>query len=70
MTGTLGRFSETDASPSSLLYIPAVILDVGAEEPAKQIFVQTTPHLTHINGSFTDLSKIREFAAVGMLEKV
>jgi hypothetical protein len=52
------------------LYIPALILDVDAEGPAKQIFALTTPHFTHIDSSFTDLSKIREFAAVDMLEKV
>ena len=70
MTGTLGMFLETDASLSSLLYILALILDVDTEGPAKQIFALTTPHFTHIDSSFTDLSKIREFAAVDMLEKV
>jgi phosphoribosylaminoimidazole carboxylase len=40
-----------------------VILEVGASASAKQIFALTTTYLSHINGSFTDLTKIRELAA-------
>jgi hypothetical protein len=40
-----------------------VILEVGASASAKQIFALTTTYLSHIDGSFTDLTKIRELAA-------
>ncbi|KAF8487401.1 hypothetical protein DFH94DRAFT_798047 [Russula ochroleuca] len=49
---------ETDASPSSLLNVPVVILHVGAKAPTKLILALTTPDLAHINGSFTALRKI------------
>ena len=59
------------AASASLLNIPVVILDVGAEAPAKQILAPTTPHLAHIDGSFRDLPKIREPATkVDVLEEV
>jgi phosphoribosylaminoimidazole carboxylase len=51
------------AASASLLNIPVVILDVGGEAPAKQILAPATPHLAHIDGSFTDPTKIRELAA-------
>lgn len=51
------------AASASLLNIPVVILDVGASAPAKQILAPTTAHLSHIDGSFTDPTKIRELAA-------
>ena len=47
---------------ASLLNIPVVILDVGAEAPAKQIVAPTTPDLAHIDGSFRDPPEIRELA--------
>jgi len=58
--GQLGRML---AASASLLNIPVVILDVGAEAPAKQILAPTTPDLAHIDGSFRDPAKIRELAA-------
>lgn len=51
------------AASASLLNIPVVILDVGSSAPAKQILAPTTTHLSHIDGSFTDPTKIRELAA-------
>jgi phosphoribosylaminoimidazole carboxylase len=51
------------AASASLLNIPVVILDVGAEAPAKQILAPTTSDLAHIDGSFRDPIKIRELAA-------
>ena len=51
------------AASASLLNIPVVILDVGAQAPAKQILASTTPRLTHVDGSFSDPEKIRELAA-------
>jgi phosphoribosylaminoimidazole carboxylase len=51
------------AASASLLNIPVVILDVGASAPAKQILAPPTNHLSHIDGSFTDPTKIRELAA-------
>ena len=57
--GQLGRML---AASASLLNIPVVILDVGAEAPAKQILAPTTLHLAHIDGSFRDPIKIRELA--------
>ncbi|VDC04033.1 unnamed protein product [Peniophora sp. CBMAI 1063] len=44
---------------ASLLNIPVVILDVGAQSPAKQILAQQQ----HIDGAFSDPVKIRELAA-------
>jgi hypothetical protein len=41
-----------------------VILDVSAEVLTKLIPALTTPDLARIDGSFTDLSKTRELAAV------
>lgn len=51
------------AASASLLNIPIVILDIGEQAPAKQIFAPTAPHLTHIDGSFSDPQKTRELAA-------
>ncbi|KAH9978161.1 Phosphoribosylaminoimidazole carboxylase [Lactifluus volemus] len=51
------------AASASLLNIPVVILDVGAQAPAKQILAPTTLHLTHVDGPFSDPEKIREIAA-------
>jgi phosphoribosylaminoimidazole carboxylase len=51
------------AASASLLNIPVVILDVGAEAPAKQILAPTTRNLAHIDGSFRDPTKIRELAS-------
>lgn len=51
------------AASASLLNIPVVILDVGASAPAKQILAPTATHLSHIDGSFTDPTKIRELAS-------
>jgi phosphoribosylaminoimidazole carboxylase len=47
---------------ASLLNIPVVILDVGAEVPAQQILARTTSDLAHIDGSFRYPTKIRELA--------
>jgi phosphoribosylaminoimidazole carboxylase len=51
------------AASASLLNIPVVILDVGASAPAKQVLAPPTADLSHIDGSFTDPTKIRELAA-------
>ena len=51
------------AASASLLNIPVVILDVGASAPAKQVLAPPTTDLSHIDGSFTDPTKIRELAA-------
>ncbi|KAF8580790.1 Phosphoribosylaminoimidazole carboxylase [Ramaria rubella] len=50
------------AASASLLNIPLSILDVGANAPAKQVTVPQPP-LTHVDGSFTSPSAIRELAA-------
>jgi len=50
------------AASASLLNVPVVILDVGAQAPAKQIVAPAAPHLAHIDGSFSDPAKIRELA--------
>lgn len=51
------------AASASRLNIAVVILDVSASAPAKQILAPTTTDLSHIDGSFTDSTKIRELAA-------
>ena len=51
------------AASASLLNIPVVILDVGPSAPAKQVLAPPTTQLSHIDGSFTDPTKIRELAA-------
>ena len=51
------------AASASCLNIPVVILDVGAQAPAKQILAPTTPHLVHVDGPFSDPEKIRQLAA-------
>ena len=53
------------AASASLLNIPIVILDNGAHAPAKQVVAvaPTTPHRSHLDGSFSDADKIRELAA-------
>jgi phosphoribosylaminoimidazole carboxylase len=50
------------ASAASLLNIKVIILDVGPTSPAKQILSNSPPH-EHIDGSFTDPTKIRELAS-------
>jgi phosphoribosylaminoimidazole carboxylase len=50
------------AASASLLNVPVVILDVGAQAPAKQIVAPVAPHLAHLDGSFSDPAKIRELA--------
>ncbi|KZT67058.1 Phosphoribosylaminoimidazole carboxylase [Daedalea quercina L-15889] len=51
------------AQAASLLNINVVILDVGANAPAKQVVSPRSPGLAHIDGSFADSAKIRELAA-------
>jgi phosphoribosylaminoimidazole carboxylase len=50
------------AASASLLNISVVVLDVGDNAPAKQIVSASGPHLSHIDGSFSDPEKIRELA--------
>ncbi|KAL0948889.1 hypothetical protein HGRIS_009005 [Hohenbuehelia grisea] len=57
--GQLGRML---AASASLLGIKVVVLDVG-HGPAKQIIHPSEPHLSHIDGSFTDPQKINELAS-------
>ncbi|KZS90937.1 phosphoribosylaminoimidazole carboxylase [Sistotremastrum niveocremeum HHB9708] len=54
--GQLGRMLAAEAS---LLNIELLILDVGPSAPAKQILA----HDNHIDGSFSDPTKIRELAS-------
>lgn len=49
------------AASASLLNVKVVILDVGHHGPAKQI-VSSPPHLSHVDGAFSDPDKIRELA--------
>ncbi|KAJ7122898.1 Phosphoribosylaminoimidazole carboxylase [Mycena epipterygia] len=58
--GQLGRML---AAAASLLNIKVVILDAGQNGPAKQVLAPTAPHLSHVDGSFTDPARIRELAA-------
>ncbi|KAL1939639.1 hypothetical protein VTO73DRAFT_9672 [Trametes versicolor] len=58
--GQLGRML---AASAALLNIDVVVLDVGEHTPSKQVIAPRAPHLTHIDGSFTDPAKIRELAA-------
>ncbi|KAJ7618519.1 phosphoribosylaminoimidazole carboxylase [Roridomyces roridus] len=58
--GQLGRML---AASASLLNIKTVILDVGEHGPAKQVLAPNSPQFSHIDGSFTDPTKIRELAA-------
>ncbi|KAI0301900.1 Phosphoribosylaminoimidazole carboxylase [Multifurca ochricompacta] len=51
------------AASASLLNISVVILDVGAQAPAKQVLAPTAPHRTHVDGSFSNPEKIKELAA-------
>jgi len=51
------------AESASRLNIKVVILDSGEHGPAKQVLAPNTPQLSHIDGSFTDPSKIRQLAA-------
>lgn len=51
------------AASASLLNIRVVILDVGAHSPAKQILAPISPETSHIDGSFTDPTKILELAS-------
>ncbi|KAM6497599.1 hypothetical protein JOM56_005547 [Amanita muscaria] len=57
--GQLGRML---ASAAALLNIHVVILDSGPDAPAKQVVLPPTLDLSHVDGSFTDASKIRELA--------
>ncbi|KAG6336933.1 hypothetical protein ID866_2171 [Astraeus odoratus] len=57
--GQLGRML---AASASLLNVDTVILDDGETAPAKQVIAPRTPSLTHVDGSFTDPTKIRELA--------
>ncbi|KAF8815802.1 phosphoribosylaminoimidazole carboxylase [Phlegmacium glaucopus] len=57
--GQLGRML---AASASLLNVKIVILDAGENGPAKQVAAPVVPHLSHIDGSFTDPEKIRELA--------
>lgn len=50
------------AASASLLNVKVVILDAGEHVPAKQIIAPSTPSLRHIDGSFSDPTKIRELA--------
>lgn len=50
------------AASASLLDVKVVILDVGETGPAKQVVSPSAPHLSHVDGSFTDPQKIRELA--------
>lgn len=50
------------AASASLLNVPVVILDVGAQAPAKQILSPAAARLAHVDGSFSDPEKIRELA--------
>ncbi|TFK33685.1 phosphoribosylaminoimidazole carboxylase [Crucibulum laeve] len=58
--GQLGRML---AASASLLNVKIVILDAGENGPAKQVIAPPAPHLSHIDGSFTDREKILELAA-------
>ncbi|OBZ71826.1 phosphoribosylaminoimidazole carboxylase [Grifola frondosa] len=51
------------AASASLLNVDVVILDVGENAPAKQVVAPRAPHLSHVDGAFTDPAKIRELAA-------
>ena len=55
----MGRMLATSAS---LLGVSVVVLDVGDNGPAKQIVSAPGPHLSHIDGSFSDPERIRELA--------
>ena len=57
--GQLGRML---ASAASLLNVPVVILDVGVDAPAKQVLQPLSPNLEHVDGSFSDPTKIKELA--------
>lgn len=50
------------AASASLLNVEVLILDVGDDGPAKQIYAAKSPH-SHIDGAFSDPSKIRELAS-------
>ncbi|KAJ7683517.1 phosphoribosylaminoimidazole carboxylase [Mycena rosella] len=58
--GQLGRML---GAAAALLNIKTIILDVGETGPAKQVLAPTEPHLSHIDGSFTDPARIQELAA-------
>jgi len=58
--GQLGRML---AASASLLNVKVIILDVGENAPAKQIVAPTSPEVAHIDGSFTDPTKILELAS-------
>ncbi|KAF8890424.1 phosphoribosylaminoimidazole carboxylase [Infundibulicybe gibba] len=51
------------AASASLLNIKVVILDVGANGPAKQILSPLSQELAHVDGSFADSEKIHEIAS-------
>ena len=50
------------AASASLLNVKVIILDAGENGPAKQVAAPISPHLSHIDGSFTDPEKIQELA--------
>ncbi len=51
------------AVPAALLNVDLVFLDVGEHTPAKQVFAPKHSDKAHINGAFSDPSKIRELAS-------
>lgn len=51
------------AASASLLNVRVVVLDIGDHSPAKQIISPPGPHLSHVDGSFSDPEKIKELAS-------
>lgn len=51
------------AASAALLNVNVVVLDVGHHGPAKQIISAPGPHLSHVDGLFSDPEKIRELAS-------
>ncbi|KAI0695716.1 Phosphoribosylaminoimidazole carboxylase [Cytidiella melzeri] len=50
------------ADPASRMNVDIVFLDVGEYTPAKQVVLPKSPLKAHVNGAFSDPSKIRELA--------
>lgn len=50
------------AVPAALLGTDIVFLDVGEHSPAKQVVLPRSSQTAHVNGAFSDPSKIRELA--------
>lgn len=58
--GQLGRML---AHPAALLSIPLLILDSGANTPAKQVILPPAGHSSHVDGPFTSREHILELAS-------